>query len=294
MATTTTARSNSNLRSSEKTAAAAIIKPYRSPLRYPGGKQKAISQIAQMLPGKVREYREPMVGGGSVYFHAKSVGLANKYWINDQFSELVAFWKTTQNPETCFKLIKDLDKLRAKLRTAGEVKKYFLAAREEGYVDDFKTAFLFFFFNRVTFSGTTRAGGFSSAASESRFTPSSIARLHNLPDALEGTKITEYDFEKVIKAPGKDVFIFLDPPYYTASKLYGRGGSLHTFDHERLAASLQKSPHRFLITYDDCPEIRKLYKWANIKEWQLQYGMNNCNADNLSKVGQELFVSNYK
>lgn len=266
---------------------------FKSPLRYPGGKQKAISQISKMLPPKASEYREPMVGGGSVFFHARSVQFANSYWINDDFQELVSFWKTVQCPDLCKKLEVELEELRASFRTSEEIKEYFNKAREEEPTDDFRLAFLFFFFNRVTFSGTTRAGGFSSQASLRRFTASSIHRLGPLPEALTKVKITKGDFEQVILAPGQDVFIFLDPPYYTAKKLYGKNGSLHEFDHERLATLLRESKHRFLITYDDCEEIRELYEWANIKEWQLQYGMNNCNSANLSKVGSELFILNY-
>ena len=115
-----------------------------------------------------------------------------------------------------------------------------------------------------------------------------------MPYALIGTKITDLDVEDVIKAPGKNVFLYLDPPYYTANKLYGHGGSLHAFDHECLAQVLQNTPHKFLITYDDCPEIRELYKWANVQPWQLQYGMNNCGYTKGSKVGSELFISNYE
>jgi len=55
-----------------------------------------------------------------------------------------------------------------------------------------------------------------------------------------------------------------------------------------------KTSHRFLMTYDDCPEVRDLYAWAHLRPWQLQYGMNNCNRDNTSKIGAELFVSNYE
>lgn len=266
---------------------------FKSPLRYPGGKQKAISQISKMLPSNAAEYREPMVGGGSVFFHARSVQFANSYWINDDFQELVSFWRTAQSPDLCKKLQVELEELRASFRTSEEIKDYFYKAREEEPTDDYRLAFLFFFFNRVTFSGTTRAGGFSSQASLRRFTASSIHRLGPLPEALAKVKITKGDFEQLILSPGRDVFVFLDPPYYTAKRLYGKNGSLHEFDHERLATLLRESNHKFLITYDDCEEIRQLYNWANIKEWQLQYGMNNCNAANLSKVGSELFISNY-
>lgn len=280
----------------QTTSATALVsskKTFRSPLRYPGGKQKAIEQIAKMLPKSASEFREPMVGGGSVFFHAKSVGFAGSYWINDKFKELVSFWRAVQTPSTCKNLANDLERLRSRFNSADQIKKYFLEAREEVPDDEYREAFLFFFFNRVTFSGTTRAGGFSSAASLRRFTASSIERLRSLPEALADVRITNEDFKNVISAPGKDVFIFLDPPYYTATRLYGRNGSLHEFDHEKLAALLKKTKHRFLITYDDCPEIRELYDWAQINEWRLQYGMNNCNTENLSKVGSELFISNY-
>lgn len=234
-----------------------------------------------------------MVGGGSVYFYAREKSFARKYWINDQFNELVAFWKAVQCPTTCKRMMRELDRLRGDFASAHEIKEYFLKARSEVPSEDYRKAFLFFFFNRVTFSGTTRAGGFSSAASTARFTPSSVQRLASLPEALQDTTITNLDFQDVIDAPGDDVFLFLDPPYFTAQRLYGRNGSLHAFDHERLAAALKKTAHRFLITYDDCTDIRKLYKWAHITPWELQYGMNNCNKNNLSKVGAELFIRNY-
>ena len=267
---------------------------YKSPLRYPGGKQKAISQIAKMFPAKALEYREPMVGGGSVYLHARSIGFAQKYWINDKFKELIAFWQTVQHQSDCSRLQRELEQLRSKFKNADKIKQYFLKSRLEEPIDKYRAAFLFFFFNRVTFSGTTRAGGFSSSASVSRFTASSIIRLAAMPEALRDTKITSTDFAKVIQAAGRDVFLFLDPPYFTANKLYGKNGRLHDFDHEMLASLLKKTKHRFLLTYDDCAEIRQLYKWANIHEWQLQYGMNNCSADNLSKIGSELFICNYE
>lgn len=266
---------------------------YRSPLRYPGGKQKAIEQISRMFPSNAREYREPMVGGGSVFFHARNRDFARKYWINDLFTELVSFWRTGKDLELCNSLVNELKEFRSAHVSAEELKDYFLKAREEETEDPYRQAFLFFFFNRVTFSGTTRAGGFSASASQSRFTQSSIERLCLLPEALENTKITEMDFEEVIRTPGTDVFLFIDPPYYTASKLYGRNGGLHSFDHIRLASVLKKTNHKFLITYDDCEEIRNLYGWANLKEWRLQYGMNNCNTSNTSKIGSELFISNY-
>jgi DNA adenine methylase len=267
---------------------------FRSPLRYPGGKQKAIEQISKIFPStRVGEYREPLAGGASVYFHARKIGFAKTYWINDAFKELISFWSVVQDPVQCESLIKELESFRRKFNSADEIKQYFLKARDEQATTDYREAFLFFFFNRVTFSGTTRAGGFSAAASLTRFTASSIERLKPMPSTLLGTRITQLDYQELITEPGEDVFIFLDPPYFTATKLYGHGGSLHAFDHWKLAKLLKKTSHRFLITYDDCDEIRQLYDWANIQSWKLQYGMNNCNLERKSRIGSELLITNY-
>lgn len=55
---------------------------------------------------------------------------------------------------------------------------------------------------------------------------------------------------------------------------------------------MQKCPHRWLITYDDSPEIKNLFYFANIKESTVQYGMNNYKQKYAAK-GKELLISNY-
>ncbi len=176
---------------------------FRSPLRYPGGKQKALKLIVELLPTNVDEYREPMVVRSSVYLLARSRDMAKTYWINDMFEELADFWRTVQDREDCRRMMTELHAFTKRYRTAEQIKRYFYKARMEEPEDSYRAAFLFFFFNRVTFSGTTRAGGFSSAASIARFTPSSIERLATMPEALRDTRITNLDFEKVINAKGE-------------------------------------------------------------------------------------------
>jgi len=48
-----------------------------------------------------------------------------------------------------------------------------------------------------------------------------------------------------------------------------------------------------LLTYDDSPKVRHLFSFANIYEWELQYGMNNYKQKK-AKKGRELFISNFK
>ena len=67
----------------------------KSPLRYPGGKSRAVKLIATLLP-EFDEYREPFLGGGSVFIRAKQCFPDKKFWINDLYFELYKFWEMSQ------------------------------------------------------------------------------------------------------------------------------------------------------------------------------------------------------
>lgn len=264
----------------------------RSPLRMPGGKQRAASYIFSHFPKSASQFREPFCGGASLFFKGYHNGFANSFWLNDKFKDLIYFWRAVQQEEVCNYLMQELREMRRSLKTK-DIKKLYLEMRDNPPTCPEECARMFYFFNRITYSGTILAGGFSKHAAKNRFTESSIDRLAPLPDVLRGVRITCKDFSKVIKEPGDDVFLFLDPPYVTAKKLYGRGGELHNLDHEKLARLLKNTEHKFLLTYDDCPEIRELYSWAKIKEFEIQYSISR-NSEGKCKRAPELIITNYK
>lgn len=262
----------------------------KTPLRYPGGKSKAIKYIAELIP-YFKEYREPFVGGGSVFIYLKQRYPNKIYWINDLYENLYYFWKHSQeNPE---KLISQILQWKETFKNGKDLFNYL--TKNINLFNEIEKAAAFFVFNRITFSGTSESGGFSNAAFKKRFTQSSIERVNMLSKILLNTKITNFDYQKVVEEEGENVFIFLDPPYYSATKsaLYGKNGILHkTFDHERLAEVLKKTKHKWLLTYDNSEYIKNLYSFAYIKEWNLTYGMRNVN-ENANMKGNELFISNY-
>ncbi len=263
----------------------------RSPLRYPGGKSRAVERITALVPS-FEEFREPFVGGGSVFICLKQKVVDRKFWINDKYFELATFWGGLKNDSE--KVIEQIWIWKREFPDGKPLHK-FLRENKERF-NEIETAAAFFVFNRITFSGTTEAGGFSEQAFQKRFTDSSIERLSKMPDILEGVKITNCDYEKVILAKGDNVFLFLDPPYFSAinSALYGKNGNLHKFfDHERFATTLKNCSHKWLLTYDDSPFIRELFSFAKIETWNLMYGMRN-QTPNSNQQGNELFISNYE
>lgn len=269
------------------------MKRIKSPLRYPGGKSRAIDLILAQIPPDIAEFREPFVGGGSVFLALKSTRhpAIPTYWINDLNYDLCCFWRSIR------------DDIESLLTAVTQFKQNFTDGKalyrflqdQQNIGSDLDRAIRFFIMNRITFSGVMDSGGYSQQAFEQRFTESSIDRLQQIALPLSGTDVTHGDYEKLLIAAGHQVFLFLDPPYWkaTRSKLYGIKGDLHTsFDHERFAETMRNCPHRWLITYDDSPEIRNLFSFANILEWQLQYGMNNYGRSYALK-GNELFIKNY-
>ncbi|MBI2428165.1 MAG: DNA adenine methylase [Ignavibacteriales bacterium] len=267
-------------------------KRLKSVLRYPGGKVRAIEFLMPFFPGKYKEYREPFVGGGSVLISLlqKKTSFEN-FWINDLNYDLYCFWKYAKVDGQ--KLIEAIQTIKNNCLDGRNLFNNYTQVNV-GYAD-FERAVRFFILNRITFSGTVDSGGYSQKAFETRFTQSSIDRLRLLPSLLNKVKITHCDYEGVVKENGENVFLFLDPPYFSAtkSKLYGKNGDLHiSFDHERFAEVMKDCSHRWLITYDDSPEIKKLFNFAYQYPWELQYGMNNYKKDS-AEIGKELLIANY-
>ncbi len=262
----------------------------KSPLRYPGGKSRALRQIAPLIPA-FREYREPFVGGGSVFVYLRQQYPQRHYWLNDRYEELYHFWIACS--QSADALITQVETWR-QAYPEGRQLHQFLSAHH-AHFNPLERAAAFFIFNRITFSGTTESGGYSEQAFQGRFTASSIARIRQFAALLLEVHITNEDYQPLLDAPGEQVFLFLDPPYHTAKKsaLYGKNGHLHkTFDHQRLAQALQYCSHNWLMTCDDDPYIRDLYSFAQIRAWDLTYGMRNV-VPGSNQIGKELFIMNY-
>lgn len=80
--------------------------------------------------------------------------------------------------------------------------------------------------------------------------------------------------------------MFLDPPYYLKSKLYGTNGDLHEdFDHDKLC-SILKNRKPWILCYNDCDYIRNLYKNFQITTIGWKYGMNK------TKQSSEILIIN--
>jgi len=256
-------------------------------LRYPGGKFKAVKFIQPFWEQVEHdEYREPFVGGGSVFI---SKPLVKFNWINDINKELFALYKSLADNSKREKLISELLSIEI---TKGNYDKLFYSKPK----DWLGKAKRYYVLNRCSFSGITKWNSF---IGDVRYNIEQAQHLmRDVGRKLAKTKITCEDFEKVIIAKplgsGK-VFMFLDPPYAESRQEAAYEHSFTKEDHVRLANLLKKTKYSFLLTYDDCPFIRELYEdWTYLYPRTWTYSVANVKTHwNPRESGNELFISNF-
>lgn len=264
-----------------------------SPFRYAGGKFYARKLIIEHIPQHT-VYIEPFAGGASIFF-AKS--RAEQNWLNDIDKDLI----------NCLAVIRDnphelIERLKDEKATKERHAYYKNEYKPKTKID---RAVRWFYINRTSYSGIMNMqncywGYGDKYSMRPENWPRNILRTSA---KLQGVKLTSFDFEKVIEEAPNNSFLFIDPPYYNADqqKFY-----VHFFkkeDHLRLSKILKKHRNRikFLITYDDSPEIRELYTWADAmheKEWNYTINRtddqkNGTNKKGARYKGHELFIVNY-
>lgn len=245
----------------------------KSPLRYPGGKSRLAKKILEFIPEKIA-VASPFFGGGSVELALMSRN--QRVQGNDAFAPLANFWLRAFDDnkeliEKCQTGFKFHDK-----RHLFSLCRVMLQSSE--FNDRLDSAASYFIVNRCSFSGATLSGGFSESAAEYRFTQSSIDRLALLGDCENLSQFCVCDFRDFINKYSGNKFLYLDPPYYEIDGLYGNNGdmSFGYEDHQDLAEILlQTHTNGWALSYNDCPQIRDLYKGFEFVELKPSLSMSN-------------------
>lgn len=269
----------------------------KSPLRYPGGKTRLAKQIADKIGDDFDEYREPMVGGGAVFFELwNRFGRQKQYWLNDVNQDLFYFWYSVKHhPVQLTSIIRSI-----KQDYEGKGRELF-QFMQEGRIP-FNCVWArgarYFILNRISFSGAVDSAGYSQDAFEKRFTESSIERIMDASRAMAYVNLSGEDYANLVYYPnGEKIMLYADPPYYSNkdSRLYGKKGELHLeFDHERLYRGMMICQHRWLLSYDDCPEIRKMYQHHEISEVSAGYSWRTTTTKTELLIERKVEARDYK
>ena len=241
----------------------------RPVLRYPGGKQRAVRILADYIPQGESELCSPFLGGGSFELHC-ATHLGMQVHAYDNFRPLVEFWNALLSQPA--KLAAEAARFLPNIPRA----EFYRLQKEQGKLPrQLERAGAFYVINRASFSGCTLSGGMSPG--HPRFTVSAVERVRQFPGKMVARKmkVRKADFSESITAHPK-ALIYADPPYMLENQnLYGDRGDKHAgFDHGALSETLQAREGRWLLSYNDCPPIRDLYRGRAIFFPHWRYGMS--------------------
>ena len=271
----------------------------KTPLRYPGGKSRAVKKMVQFLPSleDFTEYREPFLGGGSF-----AIWMSQRYpfmnvWVNDLYEPLYNFWRVLQDDGK--KLRDELVQLKYKYCEPTSAKVLFLEAKEylaneTRRCESFHRAVSYYVINKCSFSGLTESSSFSSSASESNFSMRGIDKLPYYSEVIKDWKITNLSYEELL-TDDKSTFTYLDPPYDIKDNLYGRKGSMHKgFDHDKFAADCDRFIGPQMISYNTAQVVKDRFLDYRAYEFDHTYTMRSV-GDYMKEQQQrkELLLLNY-
>ena len=190
---------------------ATTIKSLKTPLRYPGGKSRAVVKLFQYLPDltQVKEFREPFIGGGSVALEITKRYPNIEIWVNDLYEPLYNFWcELRDNGQDLEDAILSKKNHYPDRETA---RKLFNDSKEDINDEEksnFERAVAFYIVNKCSFSGLTESSSFSPQASESNFSFRGIERLSEYSELIEGWTITNLSYERML-CDDKNIFTYL-------------------------------------------------------------------------------------
>lgn len=254
-----------------------------SPLRYPGGKQilsRIVAHLVALNGASGGTYVEPYAGGAGVALALLFGEHVNRVLINDADIRIYAFWRAVMNSTEEF-----VSLLRKTPTTVKEWARQRDVYQHPSRHGQLAVGFATFYLNRCNRSGIIATGGPIGGQDQkgtwkidARYNRDELERrirkIALYRDRIRVTKKDAIDFmrEDVVGLPKSDKpFVYLDPPYY------GKGRDLYLSfyehdDHAALAAKMVKqSRFPWIMSYDNVPQIRKLYSDLRQVRFSLDY-----------------------
>ncbi|MCI8650739.1 MAG: DNA adenine methylase [Anaerotruncus sp.] len=249
-----------------------------------GGKKALRDEVVRRFPLSYAKYIEVFGGAGWVLFH-KPPGREEEYF-NDFNPNLTNLYLCVQNAQKELELKQQLMRaLNSELAF-----RHLMQANKIPVTDIPNVQRAAEFYQLIRYS-------FGSACDSFGGQPVNIQGSLPLMDAvskrLQSVVIFNRDFESLIRLrDGPDSFFYCDPPYFGTEDYYQNVSFTHV-DHERLAGVLLGMKGKFLLSYNDCAEIRSLYRRPEIQIEQVERLNNLRQQLEGGCMYAELLIANY-
>jgi DNA adenine methylase len=257
----------------------------RSPLNYLGGKSKLVARIVPMIPPDHTCYCEAFAGGAWVLFGKER---SKCEVINDMDKELVTFWRVVQNH------------LEEFLRYF----KYALVSRELFNIEnrkdpttltDIQRACRYYYLQRLAFGGRTAGRTFGTGTTGPANLDVTAIQERILEVHWRLARVTIEDLpalDCISRYDRQDTVFYLDPPYWHTA---GYAVAWTDEDFTRLRDCLLTIKGRFILSINDVPEIRRLFRQFRCQKVTTTYSVANVRGTSVNRAAPkaELLICNF-
>ncbi len=253
---------------------------YYSPLRYPGGKGKLAPFMKLLIQKTGHEggtYIEPFAGGAGIALDCLLNDVVSEIVINDLDKGIYSFWKAVLNDTDRF--VEDILAVPLNIDEWERQRQIYLANNKRY---SYELGFATFYLNRTNRSGIIKGGVIGGKEQSGkwtldvRFNRDALAeRVQEVATHKQKIHVYNKDISSFLSHYAEkyagNAIVYFDPPYYEK----GRELYLNFFNHEdhvRIRSEIERLNNLdWIITYDDCPEIRGLYREHTCRRMQWNY-----------------------
>lgn len=264
-----------------------------SPLRYPGGKTKLYSLVRRIISdnGLLGEtYIEPFAGGAGLAIKLLLNNDVKRIVLNDFDPAIYAFWYCTlHEPQAMCEFVNSVDISMTEWEKQREI------YRNQDQHSQLDVAKAVLFLNRTNVSGVITGGVIGGKEQtgkngiSARFNRTELVRkiteIASYSGKIDLYNLDASDFIQTVLPHYYKVFINFDPPYVE------KGGQLYknSFtdgDHEALRDCIAKCRRKWMVTYDVCELVAKLY--GDFRGGKIEI---NYSAKDVRKAKEYIFFS---
>lgn len=264
-------------------------------LKWAGGKGQLLPELMRRLPETIRDYHEPFVGGGALFFALVDAGRFRRAYLSDINGPLIEAYLSIKN---------DVDEVIKALGKHKNQSDYFykIRAADLGKLSATQRTARLIYLNKTCFNGLyreNRKGQFN--VPFGRYKNPRILNEPNLravASALQGVTIERRHFSSVLTKAQRGDFVYFDPPYHpvsaTASFTSYDRDDFGPADQEQLRETFEILADRgvyVMLSNSDTKFVHQLYRRFQIDQIHATRAINS-KADRRGKVA-ELIIRNY-
>jgi DNA adenine methylase len=248
------------------------------PLAYLGGKNRVARKIISLIPEHTC-YCEPFCGGAQVFFHKEP---SKVELLNDLSEDIFNFFRICQQHH---------EELIRYLRYCIVSRKWFdlFEKTPPETMTDVQRAARFFFLQKNCYGGLIVRRNFAASVQDgSNYNPEALPELlRKTHERLLHVQLECLPYQDILKKYDRPfTFFYLDPPYF--NRPYYKFNFAEK-DYVAMAEQLKKLKGKFLLSLNDVPEMRRIFKDFNIKALEMTYSSQR----KAGKKYSELLISNY-